>query len=38
MYTIKLSDGTELKGLELNGNNFIAPKFLRILYSRENSA
>lgn len=24
MYTIKLADGTELKNLELNGNNFIA--------------
>jgi len=29
MYTIKLSDGTELKGLELNGNNYIAPKVLK---------
>ena len=28
MYTIKLSDGTELKNLELNGNNYIAPKVL----------
>lgn len=25
MYTIKLSDGTLLENLELNGNNFIAP-------------
>ncbi len=23
MYSVKLADGTELKGLELNGNNFI---------------
>ncbi len=25
MYTVTLSDGTKLKNLELNGNNFIAP-------------
>ena len=24
MYSVKLADGTELKGLELNGNNFIS--------------
>lgn len=24
MYSIKLSDGTEIKNLELNGNNFIS--------------
>ena len=24
MYVVKLADGTELKGLELNGNNFVS--------------
>ena len=24
MYSVKLADGTELKGLELNGNNFVS--------------
>lgn len=28
MYTIKLADGTQLKKLELNGNNYIAPSLI----------
>lgn len=28
MYTIKLADGTQLKNLTLNGNNYIASKVL----------
>lgn len=28
MYTITLANGQKLQGLELNGNNFIAPKVL----------
>lgn len=28
MYTITLADGTQLKNLELNGNNYIAPELI----------
>lgn len=36
MYTVKLKDGTELKNLTLNGNNFIAESIIEDTVFKDN--
>lgn len=36
MYTVKLKDGTELKNLTLNGNNFIAETIIEDTVFKDN--